>query len=429
MQLIIAEKKLAAYAYAKALSNNYTEKEGYLIGENRIIYTWAQGHLLQLADPGDIREEWEAWVWEQLPILPTEIPLKPIKNQEKQLYLIKTLANQCSSLVNGMDCAGEGELIFYEIVRYLKLEHLPTKRLWTASLQSTAIREAYQNLRSQGEFTHLRTAAFTRNRLDYLTGINTSRSLTLVGDGQTLAMGRLIGSSLSLIDLRARARAEFEEENYYAIKGQFKQDQTLFTANYSGGKITSKEVLGETLNLITQNAAALDYTDQIKEQLPPFLLNHTDVLVIIFQRYGLKPKETSRVLEQLYIKGLITYPRTDSRFVTKDEIVPMRATFRIMSEVFPNLSKGSNIDKFNVQNERVVNTVSDHHALIPTLEIPKNLKEEEKWVYQLILERFFLQVQQPKKTNVRSVTVQYTDEIKFKTTFQITMEPGWKGLA
>ncbi|MBQ0138316.1 MAG: hypothetical protein KBT36_03390 [Kurthia sp.] len=428
MILLIAEKKLAAYAYARALSQNYKEQDGYLVGDNQLFYTWAQGHLLQFVEPDEIREEWEVWNWEQLPIIPKEIPLKPIKGQEKQLYLIKKLATSSKMIINGMDCEIEGEAIFRNIISYLKLEHLPSKRLWTASLQVNAIREAFRSLKEPHELESLAVSGATRAKLDYIVGINTSRCLSLVGNGQTLPMGRLIGSSLALVNNREQARANFTEENYYTMKAEFKVGKAIIGANYSGERIIEKEKVNEMIAFMQQHHGTIDYTEQTKEQLPPILLNHTDVLVIIHQRYGLRPKETSAHLETLYLKGLISYPRTNARYVTKDEIVPLRATLRILSEVYPNLAKGADIELLHAKNDRLVNIVSDHHAIIPTPAIPKDLTEEEKWVYQLIVERFFLQTQKPKKSKVRSVMIKFNDEIVFKTSYQITLELGWKGI-
>lgn len=428
MILLIAEKKLAAYAYARALSQSYQEHDRYLVGDNQLIYTWAQGHLLQFVDPDEIREEWEVWNWEQLPILPNEIPLKPIKNQEKQLYLIKSLASRCQMIINGMDCEIEGEAIYRNLISYLKLEHIPSKRLWTASLQVNAIREAFRFLKEPHELESLAIAGATRAKLDYLVGINTSRSLSLVGNGQTLPMGRLIGSCLALVNNREQVRTDFTEENYYTMKAEFKAGESIIEAKFSGERIINKDKVDEIITYMKQNHGTIDFTEQTKEQLPPILLNHTDVLVIIHQRYGVRPKETSGLLESLYLKGLISYPRTNSRYVTKDEIVPMRAALRILSEVYPNLSKDADIEQFHARNERLVNSVSDHHAIIPTPAVPKELTEEEKWVYQLIVERFFLQTHKPKKSKVRSVVITFSDEIKFKTSYQLTIEPGWKGI-
>jgi DNA topoisomerase III len=431
MNLIIAEKKLAAQAFIRALSPNFEEKDGYFEGSNGIVITWAQGHLLNYMEPGEINEQWEEWNLEDLPIIPKTIPKVPIKGLEKQLYLIGSLIQKSSVIINACDCAVEGEAIFHEIIHYHKDKRFnkPLYRLWYTSLEANAVRLAYDNLKPIGDYVNLARSALVRAKVDYLLGINTSRALTLVGDGRTLNMGRLIAAVLSIMQKREEQRSNFKETSYFTLKGFFKQEKAQFKATYFGERITTQEKLDEVLNFIEKNNAKLEYVDREIVKPPPLMLNHNDVLVLISKNYGLKPIETNKILENLYLKGFISYPRTSSRYVSKDEVQTLRATYRILREVYPNLAKDSEITNLNEKNDRLVNTISDHHAIVPTLSIATNLSKEEKWVYQLIVERFFLQTHKELKVKRRKVTIRYRPDIFFRSTSEIVLEGGWKAIS
>lgn len=420
---------MAAYAYAKALSGVYDEFNGYLVGKNRLVFTWAQGYLLQYKEPGDIKPEWLRWNWEQLPIVLNEIPLEPIPSQIKQLEVIKELCNKSKIIINGMDAAGAGEEIFRQLIDYLNIKNKPIKRLWTSSLQPSAIKKAFNQLQDHSDFDNLAASANVRSKLDYLLGINSTRSLTLVNNNELLPMGRLIGSVLALVKKREIEQKEFVKESYFAVKGFFQYMEHLIEADYAGPRISTNDGLKDLEKLMQIEEPIMQFEDKVRETFAPLLPNHTAVLVTMFQRYKMKPIQTTKVLESLYLKGMISYPRTNSCYVTEHDIPSMKEAYSILRVFYPNLAKDSDIKRFNSGNKRIVNDIDDHHAIIPTSEFQMLENEAEKNVYQFILERFMLQAQAPVKSKVRKFTFKYKDnKTVFTSSEKIILNPGWKGL-
>jgi len=427
--VIIAEKSDAAHAIASALTNDYKECPGYLIGNNGLLITWTQGHLLTLQEPDEINPEWEDWSWDTLPILPTYLPLKPLPNAQKQLDVIARLIKNCHVVVNAMDAGIEGELIFAYLAIYLKFLDFPTKRLWTASLQATAIKKAYEDMKDIEEYQHLRKAGLARSMGDYILGINSTRSITLAGGGKTLSAGRILSPTLALIYDRQIARDQFEEEIYYGIKATFQQGSIYYDSSFKGDRLIDYDEVEKIIKLLEKQEGQVQFTDDTKLQMPPYLPNLTDVTVMANQRYGIKVSDGVKILQKLYLKKLITYPRTSSRYVTPDELDLLHKSYKALIEVFPNLKKGSEISRVNLNNKRIFNpeNVQDHHAILPEATKPVDLTQEENLVYQIIVERFFLQFQAPVKTLQRKVLTVVND-YNFQTTFKKVIDYGWKGL-
>lgn len=427
--VVIAEKPDAAYAIANALSYEYKECNGYLMGNHGLLITWTQGHLLGIQDPGEINSEWEDWSWDTLPILPSYLPLKPLPKAQKQLDVIAGLVKNCHMIINAMDAGVEGELIFTYLSIHLKFTDFPIKRLWTASLQPSAIKKAYAEMKDNNEYRYIKNAGLARSMGDYILGINSSRSITLAGGGKTLAAGRILSPTLALIYDRQIARDNFIEETYYSLKGTFKQGDFFYKSTFKGDRLTDIEEVKKISTLVEKQVGYIQFTDDNKLQMAPLLPNLTDITAMANQRYGIKVSDGVGILQKLYLKKLITYPRTQSRYVTPDELELMHASYKVLIEVFPNLKKGSDINRVNLNNNRIFNPhqVQDHHAILPEATEPFDLTEEEQLVYQLIVERFFLQFQSPVKAIHRKVTTIIND-YHFQTTFKEIIDYGWKGL-
>ncbi|MFY0521077.1 DNA topoisomerase [Lysinibacillus sp. UGB7] len=427
--VVIAEKPDAAYAIANALTDAYKECNGYLMGNNGLLITWTQGHLLTIKEPGEINPEWEDWSWDTLPILPPYLTLKPLPNAQKQLNVIANLVMNCHMIVNALDAGLEGEVIYAYLATYLKLTDFPTKRLWTASLQPSAIKKAFTEMKDGSEYQYLRNAGLARSMGDYILGINSTRSITLAGGGKTLSTGRILSPTLALIYDRQVAREQFEEEIYYALKGSFQQGSIFYDSTFKGDRLTDYEEVEKIIRLVEKQEGLVQFTDDTKSQMPPLLPNLTDITAMANQRHGIKVSDGVKILQKLYLKKLITYPRTSSRYVTPDELSLLHASYQGLIEVFPNLKKGSDINRVNLNNKRIFNPqhVQDHHAILPEANKPVDLTEDEKLVYQIIVERFFLQFQHPVKSLQRKVSTIIND-YHFQTTFKKIIDYGWKGL-
>lgn len=427
--VIITEKPDVALAIAKALTEYYKQCEGYIMGNNGLLITWTQGHLLTIKEPGEIKAEWEDWSWDTLPILPPYLALKPLPNSQKQLDVIYEISKNCHLLVNALDAGAEGEVIYFYVAKFLNLADVPTKRLWTASLQPAAIKKAFEEMKDNNEYKHLRNAGVARSLGDYILGINCTRSLTLAGGGNTLAAGRVQSLVLALIYDRQIAREDFEEEVYYTIKAFFRQEKVLYDANYKGERLTDIEEVKRISQLIKRKQGDVKYVDETKYQHPPLLPNLTDITVKANQRLGFKVIETTKILQSLYLKGVITYPRTNSRYVSNAELSLLHKSYQVLKDVFPIYCRGNDINIVNINNKRIFNPqeIQDHHAILPEAVIPTNLTKEEDMVYQLIVELFFLQFQTPMKYISRKVTT-IVEGYTFQNTFKEVLDYGWKGL-
>lgn len=427
--VIIAEKPDVALALANALTDAYKRCEGYLMGNNGLLITWTQGHLLRIPDPGELKPEWEDWSWDTLPIIPPNLSLKPIDKNRKQLDVIARLTRNCHMIVNALDAGVEGDLIYQYVATFLNLTDFPTKRLWTASLQPAAIKKAYEEMKDISEYRYLQNAGLARSMSDYILGINSTRSLTLAGGGITLAAGRILTPTLALIYDRQHARENFEEEIYYTINSTFKQGSFYYDAIFKGDRLTEIEEYEKVIRLVEKQEGQVQFEDKTSVQMPPLLPNLTDITAMANQRYGLKVAHTAKILQGLYLKKSITYPRTSSRYVTADELDLMHKAFKVLAEVYPNLKKGSNVNRLNSNNKRLVDPqhIQDHHAILPEATVPTELSQEEELVYQLIVERFFLQFQEPATSLQRKVITTVAD-YQFHTTFKKIENYGWKGL-
>lgn len=427
--VIIAEKKDVAVAIARALTYSYKEHPGYFDGGKGLLITWAKGHLLTIMEPGEMNTEWEDWSWETLPIIPDKLSLKPIKGEEEQLAIINRLTKDCKLIVNAMDAGVEGELIFYYISQYLGWKNKSIKRLWTVSLQPNAIQKAYMDLKDGAAYVTLQNAGLARSSSDYILGINGSRSLSLAGGGKTLPIGRLLASILSLVYERDKARSDFVPEEYFSLSGFFEHDEFHIKAIYKGDRITEVDKVHEITGAVQNQSGTLEYEDSDKYTPPPLLLNSTDVSVIANQRFGMKPTDTMKVLQSLYLKKMITYPRTSSRYVTQNEFPFMRATYLFLTTVYPNLKKGGDVDRLQLNNNRIFSEkhLSDHHAILPEIAADEELTDQEKDIYHLIIERFFLQFQAPMKSIHRKVNITIGGHT-FQTSYKKIVASGWKGL-
>lgn len=431
--VFVAEKKDAALALASALSIHIKDYDGYLEDEsNKYIYTWANGHLVGLKTPDEISGEWKDWKWDNMPIIPSALSLKPLPNATEQLSVISKVTKNCKLIVNFADPGPEGELVFLFIKTYLGISNIPIKRLWTPSLQKTAIIEAFQNMKDDSEYKYLQNMAIARALGDWIIGINSSRSITLLGSNQqSYSIGRVILVCLGLLYDREVARESFESETYFKIKGTFAQGENKFVARYIGPRISELEVAKETVKELTNQMGSVEWADQEKLKEPPKLLNLTDVCVIANQQLDLPPKKTAKILQDLYLKyKVITYPRTSSRLVTPNEFVHMRAAYRLLSVVYPGLKNAGDIDRLDVNDPRIFSKQLqfDHHAIIPEVTVPTEFDTaEEKAVYHLIVERFLLQFCESHKYINRKVTLTF-DAGKFETSYKKVTVPGWKGI-
>lgn len=396
MKLIIAEKPSVAFSIAKAL-NIRGSRDGYIENGDRspageYIISWCVGHLVALAEPSVYNEKYAKWDYVDLPIIPAEFQYKIYGGKQKQFKVVKSLMNRkdVTEVINACDAGREGELIFRLVYAQANCRK-PVKRLWISSMEESAIREGFQNLKDGSAYDNLYQSALCRLWADWLVGINATRLFSLLYR-KTLNIGRVQTPTLALLYDRHNKISFFKKEKYFTV-----------SLNLGGVKAETERIDNEDMaKEITaacghSQAVCVSVEKEQKAEKPPKLFDLTALQRAANRLYGYTAKQTLDLAQSLYEKKLITYPRTDSRYLTEDmtETVNQVISLSIGMPPFDTLS-GFQADTFCLFNN---SKVSDHHAMIPTVEIEKvNLSElpnGEKNILRLIICRLLASSAQP----------------------------------
>lgn len=420
MKLVIAEKPSVAMSLAAVLGAN-EKKDGYLEG-NGYLVSWCVGHLLELAQPEAYKEQYAKWRYADLPILPTAWKYEVPKDKKKQLDLLCRLIkdSRVDSVVCATDAGREGELIFRLVYQYAKCKK-PMERLWISSMEDAAIRDGFEHLRPGSSYDNLFDAALCRAGADWLVGINATRLFSVLY-GVTLNVGRVMSPTLALLVQREAQIRNFKSKSFYVPEitcGGF----TAF------GERQEEQEKAETIRLSCdgQPATVRSVEKQTKTVQPPRLYDLTTLQRECNRIYGYTAQQTLDYLQSLYEKKLATYPRTDSQYLTED----MQATAAsLVLWLRDNLPFGKGC-KGEPDMERVTDgsKVTDHHAIIPTVEIARtdlaSLPSGERDVLTLIAARLLCATSQAHKFEAVTAFLDcagYNFLAKGKTVLQ----DGWK---
>lgn len=387
--LVIAEKPSVAQAYAKVLGCN-DRKDGYIVG-NGYIVSWCIGHLVEMCMPDEYCKEWEGnWKVSNLPMIPEEWKHKVSKNTSKQYRILKSLMDRddVTEIIEACDAGREGELIS-RLVYYQAHCNKPLKRLWISSMEDSAIRDGFNNLKEAKEYDALYQSALCRSKADWLIGMNGTR-LFSCKYGKKLNVGRVVSPTLAMIVDREYHIEHFVKKPFYRVH------LDLNGINAVSEKIDDKEK-AEDLKARCQGSGAkvASVIKSEKSKAAPKLYDLTSLQRDANKYFGLTAKQTLDIAQGLYEKKLITYPRTDSRFLTDDMDQKARCVVAKIQEVFnfTDKSKGQANEIIKVLDSR---KVSDHHALMPTEAITKEkiaeLSEKERKIISLIANEFLLAV-------------------------------------
>lgn len=400
MKLIISEKPSQAFTYAKALGVK-GKKDGYM-ENNEFIITWCVGHLITLSDPSVYDEKYKKWNYDDLPILPPNFKYQISKDKEKQFKVVKWLMNRkdVTEIVNGCDAGREGELIFRLVYMQAGCDK-PFSRLWISSMEDSAIREGMANLKTRSEFDNLYYSALCRMWADWIVGINATRLFSLLYR-KTLNIGRVQTPTLAMLTERHNQIAFFKEEKFYKVN------------IHIGGVTASTERINDetTANNILSSCRNFpvvceSVTSERKSVAVPKLFDLTSLQREANKILGYTAKQTLDYAQSLYEKKLITYPRTDSRYLTDDMSETLSAVLHMAAKVPPFDS----IPNFYPSTKQVINNkkVSDHHAIIPTKELEKTdlgtLTNGERLLLLLIICRMLCAVYYP--YTYESVTTEF----------------------
>ena len=357
--LVIAEKPSVAQSYAKNLSA-YKKQDGYMEGENCLV-SWCLGHLAEYARPEEYDERYAKWQFDDLPIIPEKWKLQVSADKKKQFSVLKELMNRedIEYLVNGCDAGREGELIFQRVYD-LSGCRKPVRRLWISSMEDEAIRNGFHEMKNAGFYSNLCMAAVCRAQADWLIGMNATRAYT-TKYYKKLVVGRVQTPTLAMLTERQDRIEHFQKETFYRVE---LTDGKLVAVSEN---ITNKAD-AELLAALCDGSEAIitELKREQKKVSPPKLYDLTSLQREANRYFGFTAKKTLDLLQELYEEKLVTYPRTDSRFVTEDMIGTVEELAGKMPLMLPFVEYG----QLGHNIKRVVNNakVSDHHAILPTKE-------------------------------------------------------------
>ncbi|MFR5291187.1 MAG: DNA topoisomerase 3 [Eisenbergiella sp.] len=420
MKLVLAEKPSVAQSIAKVLRATKRE-DGYLEG-NGYIVSWCVGHLVELSQPEAYDEKYHKWVYADLPIFPEQWKYQVSAATKKQFGILKKLMERkdVESLVCATDAGREGELIFRLVYHQCGCKK-PFERLWISSMEDSAIEEGFEQLKPSTEYDALYEAALCRERADWLVGINATRLFSTLY-GQTLNVGRVMTPTLAMAVMREAAISAFKAEPFYTV------ELMLQDFKVSSERIKQKEQADELCrNCVGSVLTVTKAENKEKSEKPPALYDLTSLQRNANRVLGFTAQQTLDYTQSLYEKKLVTYPRTDSRYLTSDMENMLPELVQSVFHTFP-VDKVENIPVYPSQ---VINNkkVTDHHAIIPTKEVLKyNLDELPKGelaVLKLIATRLFCAVGEPFRYSESVVELSDGNHV-FSAKGKITIQLGWK---
>lgn len=435
MKVIIAEKPSVARDIA-AIVGADNRKDGYLEG-NGYCVTWAFGHLIGLAMPQDYGIT--GFQAENLPILPAEFKLlprqvkdgkeyKPDPGTMKQLKVIKELFNKCERIVVATDAGREGELIFRYIYNYLECSR-PFDRLWISSLTDQAIRKGLENLRPGKEYDNLYRSAKARSQADWVVGINASQALSISAGHGVWSLGRVQTPTLAMICSRYLENKDFKPQTYFQVKLHTAKDATQFAA-ISTERYNTKQEADDILNRVRSAESVNVISVEKKEanQEPPLLYDLTTLQKEANSRHSFSADKTLSVAQSLYEAKLISYPRTGSRYISDDVFAEIPALIGQLSGYAPfgnyaKIMSGASLNRRSVNDKKV----TDHHALIITENMPKDISADQRIIYDMIAARM-LEAFSGKCTKENTSVSLDASGIAFSVKGSIILIPGWRAV-
>lgn len=383
MQLVIAEKPSVAKSIADVLGA-LDRQDGYFEGSGYLV-SWCVGHLIELAEPESYGEQWKKWTYESLPVNPEHWQYEIKEDTKEQYDVLYGLLHdsRVDEVVCATDAGREGELIF-RLVYNMASCNKPMKRLWISSMEESAIREGFENLKPGSDYDHLYHSALCRQEADWLVGINGTRLFTVLYGGKVLKVGRVQTPTLAMLVEREAKIMNFKKEQYFMA--HILCGGVDAVTERIDNKTEAEKVAGACLN---GQALVTSVAKEEKTVAPPKLYDLTTLQRDANRLFGFTAKQTLEYTQSLYEKKLCTYPRTDSQYLSDD----MEQTAgNVIEAIFSSILFEENM-MFNPDIKRVLNSkkVTDHHAIIPTMEIAKAdlaaLPETERKILSLVANR------------------------------------------
>ena len=424
MQLIITEKPSVAQAICAALGvRDKGKHRGYIEGEGRIV-SWCYGHLVELAEPSAYGEQYKKWSYDSLPILPEKWKYGVKPDTKEQFDILKELMerNDVTEICEATDAGREGEAIFrlvYEKAGCTK----PFRRLWISSMEEKAIREGFENLKPGSEYDNLYQSAKCRQEADWLVGMNGTRLFSVLY-GKTLKVGRVLTPTLAMLVNRETEIENFKKEPYYTV--HISSGTLDAVSEKIKDKTAAEELAGKCGG---QQAVVVSVSKEEKNTAPPKLYDLTTLQRDANRLFGFTAKQTLEYTQSLYEKKLVTYPRTDSQYLSDDMGDTARDVLTVIMSVFDHIS--ADISKVDIP--RVLNSrkVSDHHAVIPTIEIGnaelETLSDGERKILSLTAMRLACAVSEKYSYTTVKAVISCNGE-QFAASGKTVRDKGWKAV-
>ena len=467
--LLITEKPSVAMEFAKVLNINTSRKNGYLESNDWII-TWCVGHLVTMSYPEKYDEKLKMWRLDTLPFMPKEYKYEVIPSVEKQFNIIKSLLTRedVSTIYVATDSGREGEYIYRLVDQMIGVHGKDKKRVWIDSQTEEEIKRGIREAKELDEYDSLSDSAYLRAKEDYLIGINFSRLLTIIygrraakeldQDRISISVGRVMTCVLGMVVSREREIRNFVKVPYYKIVGEFgnKEENKSFSAEWkvtdNSSKKDSIKLYNETgfkkekdardfiIELQDKKAVVKEIKKSKQKENAPLLFNLAEIQNECTKRFKIKPDETLEIIQNLYEKKLVTYPRTDARVISTAVAKVITKNLNGLAKGFKNEEIQGYIHKMveekystDLTKTKYVNDskITDHYAIIPTgqgFENYNNLPDLQKNVYVLIVKRFLAIFYPPAEYNKVSVTIEvqngeYKEE--FSTSGKVCLKQGY----
>lgn len=411
MKLVIAEKPSVAISIAKVIGAT-KKKDGYYEG-NGYKVSWCVGHLIQMANPDAYDEKYAKWNMADLPIIPKEYKYEVAKTTKKQFNILKKLMNdkEIDMVINACDAGREGEAIFRLVYNEAKCKK-KMQRLWISSMEDSAIKEGFDNLKDGKDYDNLFESAQARAIADWLVGMNVSRLYSCLYK-QNYSVGRVQTPTLSMIVNRDNEIANFKKEKYYTV------ELSMYGFTLSTDRIDDEIAAEQLINLIGDDIEITDIIQKEKITKPDLPFDLTTLQRECNKFFGYSAKQTLDYAQSLYEKKLITYPRTDSRCLTEDMIV----------STVNNILGKNDFDTGRIKVVFNSKKVTDHHAIIPTVsslsEDLSNIPESEAKVYRLISNKLHASVGYPLVESTTKIVASF-DGFEFTSTGKVIKDEGFR---
>lgn len=427
--LVLAEKPSVGREIARVLKCG-KKGNGYIEGDKYIV-TWALGHLVTLADPEAYDNKYKEWKLEDLPMLPKPLKLVVIKQSGKQFNAVKEqlLRKDVSDIVIATDAGREGELVARWIIEKARVNK-PLKRLWISSQTDKAINEGFRNLKPAVQYDNLYKAAQCRSEADWVVGLNITRALTCKHNAQ-LTAGRVQSATLAMIVNREEEIRNFKPKAYYVINAKAKGFNLQWRDKNNNSNIFEEDRANKILSdLKGKEGTVVEVTESAKKQFAPALYDLTELQRDANRIFGYSAKQTLSIMQRLYENyKVLTYPRTDSRYISTDIVATLPERLKAISVgAYRNIAAEILKGKINAHKGFVDNSkVSDHHAIIPTEERGNIalLSTEERHIYDLVVKRFLSAMLPPYEYLQTTIAADINGE-SFIAKGNVIKAKGWK---